>query len=59
MKITENHFFLRITSIVGDRAIFVIKVSEAGCPVVEYPFELTFTPIEKSKKLKAVVSPLH
>ncbi len=49
-KITENHYSFRIGSGNRERLAFVVKITENGCPSIEYPFEMIFTkPAPKSK----------
>lgn len=49
-KITENHYSFRIGSGDRDRLSFIVKITESGCPSIEYPFEMVFTkPAPKSK----------
>lgn len=49
-KITENHYSFRIGSGDRERLSFVVKITENGCPSIEYPFEMVFTkPAPKSK----------
>lgn len=49
-KITENHYSFRIGSRDKERLAFIVKITESGCPSIEYPFEMVFTkPASKSK----------
>lgn len=49
-KITENHYSFRIGSGDRERLAFMVKITENGCPSIEYPFEMIFTrPAPKSK----------
>lgn len=49
-KITENHYSFRIGSGDRERLSFIVKITESGCPSIEYPFEMVFTkPAPKSK----------
>lgn len=49
-KITENHYSFRVGSGDRDKLSFIVKITESGCPSIEYPFEMVFTkPAPKSK----------
>lgn len=49
-KITENHYSFRVGSDDRERLAFVVKITENGCPPIEYPFEMVFTrPTPESK----------
>ena len=52
-KITENHYSFQIFGIDRERINFSVKITEVGCPSIEYPFEMVFvkpSPREKNKK---------
>lgn len=49
-KITENHYSFRIGGIDRERLSFIVRITEIGCPSIEYPFEMVFAkPATKSK----------
>ncbi len=39
-KKTENRYSFQMGSVTGNNASFTVLVTEAGCPTVQYPFEL-------------------
>ncbi len=39
-KKTESRYSFQLGSIVGDNVSFIVRVTEAGCPSIQYPFEL-------------------
>lgn len=41
-KITENHYAFRVGGIDCEKLKFVVKITEVGCPAIEYPFEMVF-----------------
>lgn len=42
-KITENHYSFCIGDFGREKILFIIRITEAGCPSIEYPFEIVFT----------------
>lgn len=57
-KITEGHYSFKICGIDQERFLFTIKVTEVGCPAIEFPCEITVTkpkPQEKNKKASVTV----
>lgn len=59
-KITENHYSFQIFDINQKRISFSVKITEVGCPSIEYPFEMVFVkpePREKNKKTKVIIVP--
>lgn len=60
-KITENHYSFRIGSGDRERLTFVVKITENGCPSIEYPFEMVFTKSaskSKNKSVDVIVNPV-
>lgn len=58
-KITENHYSFRLSGIDQERIMFSVKITERGCPSIEYPFEMVFVkpkPREKNKKTTVTIS---
>lgn len=58
-KITENHYSFRLSGIDQERVMFSVKITERGCPSIEYPFEMVFVkpkPREKNKKTTVTIS---
>lgn len=53
-KITENHYSFRVGSGNLDKLSFIIKITETGCPSIEYPFEMVFARPEPKSKNKSV-----
>ncbi len=39
-KVTEDRYSFQMGGITGNNASFIVRVTEAGCPTVQYPFEL-------------------
>ena len=61
-KITENHYSFQIFGIDQERINFSIKITEVGCPSIEYPFEMVFVkpkPREKNKKTTVKIAPIR
>lgn len=61
-KITENHYAFQIYGIDQERINFSVKITEVGCPTIEYPFEMIFTkpkPKEKNKKTTITIAPVQ
>lgn len=61
-KITENHYAFRIGSGDRDRLSFIVKITESGCPSIEYPFEMVFTkpaPRSKDKSVNVTVNAIR
>ena len=61
-KITENHYSFQIFGIDQERINFSVKITEVGCPSIEYPFEMVFVkpkPREKNKKTTVTIAPLR
>lgn len=59
-KITENHYSFQIFDINQERINFSVKITEVGCPSIEYPFEMVFVkpkPREKNRKTKVIIVP--
>lgn len=48
-KLSENSFSFEVTGIDQEKVPFVIRITETGCPSVDYPFELTITKPETKK----------
>lgn len=60
-KITENHYSFRVGSGHNDRLSFVVRITETGCPTIEYPYEMVFTkpaPKSKDKTVSVTVNPI-
>lgn len=60
-KITENHYSFRVGGD-RDRQSFVVKITETGCPSIEYPFEMVFVkpaPKSKDKTVSVTVNPVQ
>lgn len=58
-KITENHYSFRLSGIDQERVLFSVKITERGCPSIEYPFEMVFIkpkPKEKNKITTVTIS---
>lgn len=58
-KITENHYSFRLSGIDQERVMFSVKITERGCPSIEYPFEMVFVkpkPREKNKQTTVTIS---
>lgn len=51
-RITENHFSFQLYGIDQERVNFSVRITEVGCPVIEYPFEMIFKKPEKQEKDK-------
>lgn len=51
-RITENHFSFQLFGIDQERVNFSVRITEVGCPVIEYPFEMIFKKPEKKEKNK-------
>lgn len=51
-KITENHYSFRLAGIEQERVAFSVKITETGCPSIEYPFEMVFVKPEPKAKNK-------
>ena len=61
-KITENHYSFQIFGIDQERINFSVKITEVGCPSIEYPFEMVFVkpkPREKNKKTTVKIAPVR
>ena len=61
-KITENHYSLQIFGIDQERISFSVKITEVGCPSIEYPFEMVFVKPkarEKNKKTTVKIAPIR
>lgn len=58
-KITENHYSFRLSGIDQEQIMFSVKITERGCPSIEYPFEMVFVkpkPREKNKKTTVTIN---
>ena len=53
-KITENHYGFRIGGVDRDRLSFIVRITEVGCPSIEYPFEMIFEKQEPKSSRKSV-----
>ena len=53
-KITENHFSFRLSDINKEKILFSVKITEVGCPPIEYPFVMTFE--KKNRKTNVVIN---
>lgn len=61
-KITENHYSFQLFGINQERINFSVKITEVGCPSIEYPFEMVFVkpkPREKNKKTTVTIAPIR
>lgn len=61
-KITENHYSLQLFGIEQERVNFSVKITEIGCPTIEYPFEMIFKrpePRKKNKKTTVTITPIQ
>ena len=61
-KITENHYSFQISGIDQEQINFSVKITEVGCPSIEYPFEMVFVkpkPREKNKKTTVTIAPVR
>lgn len=61
-KITENHYGFRIGGIDREKLSFVVRITEVGCPPIEYPFEMVFEkpdPTSKKKDVDVTVTPIR
>ena len=61
-KITENHYSFQIFGIDQERINFSVRITEVGCPSIEYPFEMVFVkpqPREKNKKTTVTIAPVQ
>lgn len=61
-KITENHYSFRLSGIDQERVMFSVKITERGCPSIEYPFEMIFVkpkPKEKNKKTTVTINAIR
>lgn len=61
-KITENHYSFQISGINQERINFSVRITEVGCPSIEYPFEMVFVrpkPREKNKKTTVTIAPVQ
>lgn len=57
-KITENHFSFQIFGIDQEKIMFSVRITEEGCPSIEYPFEMIFTkpePTEENKETTVTI----
>ena len=60
-KITENHYSFRVGGVNRDKLSFIVRITEVGCPPIEYPFEMAFSnpaPESGKKATSVVVSPI-
>ncbi|MCM1076635.1 MAG: WG repeat-containing protein [Bacteroides sp.] len=53
-KITENHYGFRIGGVDREKLSFIVRITEVGCPSIEYPFEMIFEKPETNSPKKAV-----
>ena len=53
-KITENHFSFKLSDIDKEKILFSVKITEVGCPPIEYPFVMTFE--KKNRKTNVVIN---
>ena len=61
-KITENHFSFQLFGIDQEYVNFSVRITEVGCPAIEYPFEMIFKkpkPKEKNKKTTVTIKPVQ
>lgn len=61
-KITENHYSFQVFGIDQEQINFSVKITEVGCPSIEYPFEMVFVkpkPREKNKKTTVTIAPVR
>ncbi len=61
-KITENHYSFQLFGIDQERINFSVKITEVGCPSIEYPFEMVFVkpaPREKNKQTTVKIAPVR
>lgn len=61
-KITENHYIFHLFGIDQERINFSVKITEIGCPSIEYPFEMVFVkpkPRERNKKTTVTITPVQ
>lgn len=61
-KITENHYVFQLFGIDKDRINFSVRITEVGCPTIEYPFEMVFVrpkPKERNKKTTVTIAPIQ
>ena len=59
-KITENHYIFQLFGIDQERINFSVRITEIGCPTIEYPFEMVFVkpkPRERNKKTTVTITP--
>lgn len=60
-KITENHYSFRVGGVNRDKLSFIVRITEVGCPPIEYPFEMAFSnpaPASGKQATSVVVSPI-
>lgn len=61
-RITENHFSFQLSGIDQERVNFSVRITEVGCPTIEYPFEMIFKKPEakaKNKKTTVTIKPIQ
>ena len=61
-KITENHYIFHLFGIDQERINFSVRITEIGCPSIEYPFEMVFVkpkPRERNKKTTVTITPVQ
>lgn len=61
-KITENHYIFQLFGIDQERINFSVRITEIGCPTIEYPFEMVFVkpkPRERNKKTTVTITPIQ
>lgn len=61
-KITENHYGFRIGGIDREKLAFIVRITEVGCPSIEYPFEMIFEkpePKSSRKSVDVIVNPVR
>lgn len=51
-KLSENSFSFDLTGIEIEKLPFTVRITETGCPSVDYPFELTITKPETKQRTR-------
>lgn len=60
-KITENHYSIQLLGIEQEDVNFSIRITEVGCPSIDYPFEMTFKKEEtedNNQRTKVTITPI-
>ena len=55
-KINENRYSFTLPIAGRDRAALAVRITEAGCPSIEYPFAINFSPYTNTSNVKMMNS---